>query len=844
MLAQSEAGWAREEFQWGLIDPNRSGEYLPGRWDLMDTVIAEQRARGVNIIGLLNDAPGNAPPDINGFVRFVRDVVQRYPEIQYWEIWNEPANPLYWPNPDPAAYTTVLKAVSQAIREENPQARIISGGIVPTHAEFLRGIHTHGGWDAFDIVGIHPYVDPYTPESGQIGSGGDVGKILSMVNEFGARPVWSTEFGWSTGPADRLAGGGSPATPEQQANYLVRGAVLLRAAGVEHVLWYKLKDENANGNNAYGLLAYGGGRTDFSQPKPAFSAFRTLNQQLAGTTRATRLSVGDSSTVLDFEQPLSWRAGPEMGSLTHAGGQGRNGSTGGALSYRFDNSGNGQNDWVGLTPSEEIPIAGQPTRLGIWVNGNGSGHELKVWLRDAEGEVLQFRLGIIGNGGWRFVSTPITGEVAEWNRMYDFGAAGNGRLDYPIKLRAIIYDDNPNEETGSGTILLDDLTAMSSAHGVRFEGGGDGVVDVLWALGNEQVRIASNSGQATLVDRWGNEQPITASNGAFTVNLSESPLYLRHAGGNPEPVTVPTPAPAPAPTAQPAPQPAPAPGNPGEPSPLDETRPAPSDGSFAHPNMQQAWARPDRPIKEGQLPPQQARSWVWGPEPITAPTTEQYAEGVGGTRTVQYFDKSRMEINNPSAPNVTNGLLAMEMIDGRIQIGNSAYVDYYPAEQAVAGDPAADNPNAPTYRSFRDHAHPNNEQRAPNRVGQPVTTVLNKDGSLSENAQLANYGVSISYYEEQLGHNLPNVFDDFLNQRGMVYEGGYTQGQIFDWLFVTGFPISEPYWARVRVGGVEKDVLMQAFQRRVLTYTPDNDPAWRVEMGNVGQHYLNWRYGE
>jgi hypothetical protein len=235
ILAQSEAGWVREEFQWGLIDPNRSGEYDPRRWDLTDAVVAQQSAQGVNIIGLFNDAPGHAPPDIDGFVRFVRDVVRRYPEIQYWEVWNEPENPIYWPNPDSAAYTTLLKAVSQAIREENPQARIISGGIVPTHVEFLRGIHTHGGWESFDIVGIHPYVDPHTPETGQIGNSGDVGKILSMVNELGAKPVWGTEFGWSTGPADRLAGGGSPATPEQQANYLVRGAALLRAAGVERV---------------------------------------------------------------------------------------------------------------------------------------------------------------------------------------------------------------------------------------------------------------------------------------------------------------------------------------------------------------------------------------------------------------------------------------------------------------------------------------------------------------------------------------------------------------------------------------------------------------------------------
>jgi hypothetical protein len=59
-----------------------------------------------------------------------------------------------------------------------------------------------------------------------------------------------------------------------------------------------------------------------------------------------------------------------------------------------------------------------------------------------------------------------------------------------------------------------------------------------------------------------------------------------------------------------------------------------------------------------------------------------------------------------------------------------------------------------------------------------------------------------------------------------------------------GLPISEPYWTRVKVGGIEKDVLFQAFERRVLTYTPDNLAEWRVEMGNVGQHYLRWRHGQ
>ena len=33
------------------------------------------------------------------------------------------------------------------------------------------------------------------------------------------------------------------------------------------------------------------------------------------------------------------------------------------------------------------------------------------------------------------------------------------------------------------------------------------------------------------------------------------------------------------------------------------------------------------------------------------------------------------------------------------------------------------------------------------------------------------------------------------------------------------------------------------FERRVLTYTPSNPAPFKVEMGNVGQHYLAWRYG-
>jgi hypothetical protein len=65
-----------------------------------------------------------------------------------------------------------------------------------------------------------------------------------------------------------------------------------------------------------------------------------------------------------------------------------------------------------------------------------------------------------------------------------------------------------------------------------------------------------------------------------------------------------------------------------------------------------------------------------------------------------------------------------------------------------------------------------------------------------------------------------------------------------NWVFTMGYPVSEPFWASVQVGGNQRMVLIQIFQRRVLTYDPANPSAWQVEMGNVGRHYYRWRYGE
>lgn len=255
--------------------------------------------------------------------------------------------------------------------------------------------------------------------------------------------------------------------------------------------------------------------------------------------------------------------------------------------------------------------------------------------------------------------------------------------------------------------------------------------------------------------------------------------------------------------------------------------------------FQRTWARSDNPVAVGAA----VRTWMWGPAAFTASMMEPYSESPDGFREVQYFDKSRMEITHPEAFDdgvwyVTNGLIARELVTGEVQMGDNSFIGRSPAQVNVAGD--LDDPNGPTYASFSDLLDKNIV--APN---DPIIAVVHRDGSVTSDAGYASYGVIANQYTSDTGHWIASPFWDFMNATGTIADGsGYHEAPLFqNPYYATGLPITDPAWARVKVNGDVKDVLMQVFERRVLTYTPSNEPTWQVEMGNVGQHYYQWRYG-
>lgn len=251
------------------------------------------------------------------------------------------------------------------------------------------------------------------------------------------------------------------------------------------------------------------------------------------------------------------------------------------------------------------------------------------------------------------------------------------------------------------------------------------------------------------------------------------------------------------------------------------------------------WERTDAPVATEQV----QRTWIWGAEPLTQVITERYDDAPDGFRQVQYYDKSRMELadaegdEEESTWQVTNGLLVWELMTGWLQAGDATYIESKPAAVNIAGDPDT----GPTYAALSPLRWADEMEE-----GDVIISRVDAEGAVTEDPGLAEREVTAAHFVEETGHTIAEPFWEFMNAEGPIDDAGVmADGPLFENPFyATGFPLTEAYWAEVEVDGVPVDVLIQCFQRRCLTYTPDNPEGWQVEAGNVGWHYYQWRYGE
>ena len=123
---------------------------------------------------------------------YVQYVVRRYPQQLWWQMWNEPNNarvPNTYFHDNLDAWRGFLRRTSRFVKEVNPNARVVSGGIAAGgHGSKLYDDKWNSWFNVNDIVdrvAVHTYIS----------DAGEAAKAINSARKVSTQPVWCTELG-------------------------------------------------------------------------------------------------------------------------------------------------------------------------------------------------------------------------------------------------------------------------------------------------------------------------------------------------------------------------------------------------------------------------------------------------------------------------------------------------------------------------------------------------------------------------------------------------------------------------------------------------------------------------
>jgi O-antigen ligase len=217
-----------QHFSWASMEPAR-GQY---EWSAWDTTLALVQKEGFQLVAVLDGAPAwaraaheadnlSAPPeDPADYAAFAAAFAARYGDrVRAYQIWDQPNIYPNWGKGaiDPAGYVALLQASSTAIRDADPDALIVAGGMAPntersgrnmSDVQYLREIYRLGGARWFDVLGVKAYGFWSGPYDRQVD--GDIlnfSRVILLREEMvnrgdAAKPIWSLGGGWVALPED------------------------------------------------------------------------------------------------------------------------------------------------------------------------------------------------------------------------------------------------------------------------------------------------------------------------------------------------------------------------------------------------------------------------------------------------------------------------------------------------------------------------------------------------------------------------------------------------------------------------------------------------------------------
>jgi hypothetical protein len=207
------------------------------------------------------------PANFTNYADFLVFLANRYKSYgsNVFEIWNEENEPYFWPpTPSPTNYLAMLRACYTAIKQADPQALVLNGGLSDggSSGVYLNTLYSNGARPFFDALSQHVYSRAPTNESVVFGN-----RSVMVARGDSAKNIWVTECGWPTYTNSADPNAVSLITQAQYLNDLYT-----RLAGYSYVraaFWYNLRSfDETQKEGSFGILF-----PDFSK-KPSFDALK------------------------------------------------------------------------------------------------------------------------------------------------------------------------------------------------------------------------------------------------------------------------------------------------------------------------------------------------------------------------------------------------------------------------------------------------------------------------------------------------------------------------------------------------------------------------------------------
>jgi beta-xylosidase len=286
--------WVRLGLHWFLLEP-QEGQYKLEPIDAMMALVKEAGLRNITyVVGTPRwassvDKGDKYEPYFDKFpprdpVVFAQRMVmlaKRYPQVDSWQVWNEPNILGFWaPKPDPEGYGRMLLTSVQGLRATVPNKPIAMAGMAyfsemgGSQGLMIEALGKLGAFNLNVTVAYHPYTA--TAEGSQADARDFVKRVQpahQWLRSAGVKQIWSTEWGWSSykGPVEE-----QPLVGEDgQADHTLRRLALMAALDYDRVFLFTLSDLDKRASvrdQSYGLLRENG------EPKPVYIALQRFLQ--------------------------------------------------------------------------------------------------------------------------------------------------------------------------------------------------------------------------------------------------------------------------------------------------------------------------------------------------------------------------------------------------------------------------------------------------------------------------------------------------------------------------------------------------------------------------------------